>query len=386
MKTRRSFLKALTASGLALPYLDSLGGFAHAAEEESPRRLLLITVPLSLYKQALVPEAVGAKYEATEYLSLIKEFRNQTTVISGLDHPGVNGGHVADTRIFTAVPSAMKNARSLDQHLANSIGTHTRYDSLVLAASSNQTSWTNGGTMIPAQQSMAKVYQMLFTEQGSDSVKQNLKAIEKEKSLTNLMRRQAEALKPGLSRSDQAKLAEYFESVESTEKRLIKSESWVHQPKPKVDIPMPEDPKSKGEIITQMRNACDIIHLAFKTDSTRVISTGWFQQNEVNIDGVVNGYHPLSHHGNEPNNVTQLKMIEGAFFKELNALLTNLRNTIEGNHTLLDRTTILITSNLGNASNHSNKDLPVLLIGGGFDHGRHLAFDPNTTPAGQPVC
>ena len=91
-------------------------------------------------------------------------------------------------------------------------------------------------------------------------------------------------------------------------------------------------------------------------------------------------YHPLSHHGQDPNNIAQLKLIEMELFKELKTLLTNLRNTKEGDANLLDRTTIIVTSNLGNASNHSTKDLPVLVIGGRFKHGQHLAFEPSTVP------
>ncbi len=67
-------------------------------------------------------------------------------------------------------------------------------------------------------------------------------------------------------------------------------------------------------------------------------------------------------------------------FKELKTLVTNLQNTKEGDATLLDRTTIIVTANLGNASNHSTKDLPLLVVGGRFKHGQHLAFDPSTVP------
>ena len=135
-----------------------------------------------------------------------------------------------------------------------------------------------------------------------------------------------------------------------------------------------------ADIGTQMRNVCDMTYLAFKTDSTRVVTFGYFQQNAVDIEGVSNGYHPLSHHGMDPGNISQLKLIEKVFFKELKTLLTNLKRTEEGDTNLLDRTTIVVTSNLGNASNHSNKDLPVMLFGGGFGHGQHLAFEPGTVP------
>jgi len=380
MKTRRHFLKTLSGTGLALPWLDSIGGFAHAAESDSPQRLLLICLPLGMYRDAVIPQAAGGDYETTEYLSVIEEFRDQLTVISGLDHPGVNGGHAAESRIFTGMPSNKKNVRSLDQYLASRIGQHTRYDSLALSAGRNIFSWTDGGTMIPAESSMSKVYNKLFVEEGSASADQSLREIALGKSTTDLMRRQAAAIQSSLSETDRGKLEEYFESVDATERRLAKSEAWVHTPKPQVDATMPQDPTDRAEIITQMRNVCDMIHLAFKTDSTRIITTGWFQQNNVNIEGVSNGYHPLSHHGQDPNNVAQLKTIERAFFEEFKALLTNLKNTQEGNSTLLDRTTIVVTSNLGNGSNHSNKELPVLLLGGGFNHGQHLAFEPSSVP------
>ncbi len=380
MNTRRNFLRRAAASTLVLPWLESIGGFAHAAEAESPRRLLMICLPLGIYRDALVPAETGRGYQATEYLSVIDSFRGQTTVISGLDHPGVQGGHSAESRIFTGVPSNKKNARSLDQYLAGKIGGATRYDSLVLSAGRNIFSWTDGGTMVPAESKMAKVYSKLFVDEDQVSAERTVRQIGYGKRMTDLMRRQAEKLQPSLSDSDRDKLEEYFESVEETRRRLVKSESWVHTPKPTVDASMPEDPSSGAEIITQMRNVCDMIHLAFKTDSTRVITAGWFQQNNVNIEGVSNGYHPLSHHGQDPNNIAQLKRIERAFFAELKGLLEKLSQEKEGSASLLDQTTVVITSNLGNASNHSNKDLPVLLLGGGFNHGQHLAFETSTVP------
>jgi hypothetical protein len=374
---RRTFLKASGVT-LGLPWFESFAG--DAKEGESPQRLLLFCLPLGLYHDAIIPTGTGTGYEATEYLSVMDEFRDHYTVFSGLDHPGVNGGHSAEARIFTGIPSNKRNVRSLDQYLAGKIGGQTRFDSLPLSAGRNIFSWTDGGTMVPAESKMSQVYAKLFVDEGGDNAEKMLREIGQGKSITDLVRRQAEALQPSLSSSDQDKLEEYFESVRETERRLVKSESWVHTPKPKVDAKMPQDPANSAEIITQMRNVCDMIHLAFKTDSTRVITAGWFQQNNVNIEGVTNGYHPLSHHGMDPNNISQLKLIEKAFFEELKILLTNLKNDKEGDATLLDRTTIVVTSNLGNASNHSNKDLPVLLLGGNYNHGQHLAFEPSTMP------
>jgi hypothetical protein len=378
---RRTFLQA-SGITLGLPWLESFAD-ERAKPDDSPRRLLLFCLPLGLYRDAVIPAKTGADYEATEYLSVIGDFRDQTTILSGLDHPGVNGGHSAEPRIFTGVPSNKRNVRSLDQYLASQIGQSTRFDSLPLSAGRNVFSWTDGGTMVPAEEKMSRVYAKLFVDEGGAGAEQRLREIGNGKSLTDLVRRQADALQASLSTTDQRKLGEYLESVKETERRLVKSESWVHTPKPKVEAAMPKDPASGAEIVTQMRNVCDMIHLAFKTDSTRVITAGWFQQNNVRIDGVTNGYHPLSHHGMDPGNIAQLKLIERAFFEELKILLTNLKNDREGGSTLLDRTTIVITSNLGNASNHSNKDLPVLLIGGNYAHGSHLAFAPGEAALGS---
>lgn len=375
---RRTFLKASGIS-LGLPWLESFAADS-AKNSGSPQRLLLFCLPLGLYRNAIIPAATGKDYEATEYLSLIGDFRDRTTILSGLEHPGVNGGHAAEPRIFTGIPTNKRNARSLDQYLAARIGGATRFDSLPLSAGRNIFSWTDGGTMVPADEKMSRVYTKLFVDEGGTGAEKRLREIGHGKSLTDLVRRQADALQSSLSAADQRKLGEYLESVKETERRLVKSESWVHTPKPKVEAGMPRDPASGAEIITQMRNVCDMIHLAFRTDSTRVITAGWFQQNNVKIDGVTNGYHPLSHHGMDPGNIAQLKRIEMAFFEELKLLLTNLKNEREGDATLLDRTTIVVTSNLGNASNHSNKDLPVLLIGGNYKHGQHLAFEPGSTP------
>ena len=103
----------------------------------------------------------------------------------------------------------------------------------------------------------------------------------------------------------------------------------------------------------------------------------------MNIEGVNNAYHGLSHHGKDSSNISQLKLIETEIIEQIQNFLSRLKQTQENDTTLLDRTTVLLTSNLGNASNHSNRSLPVLLAGGRFKHGQHLVFDPPDT---TPLC
>jgi hypothetical protein len=379
LSTRRNFLCGAGVA-LSLPWLESLGGIAHAAEPgKEPRRLLLICLPLGIFRDSFVPKKSGNDYQLPEYLSPLAELRDRFTVVSGLEHPGVGGGHSAQPRIFTGVPSAERNRRSLDQYVAATLGQHTRFDSLALSAGANDFGWTDGGSMVPAERNVGDAFAKLFAEDGAANKTKVLSEIGRGKSILDHVMDEARDMQPRLSKRDQDKLEEYFESVRATEKRLVKSEEWMHQPKPKVDA-KPPAPFAPNEIITNLRNVCDLTHLAFKTDSTRVITFGYFRQNTVAVPGVNVGYHNLSHHGQDESNIAQLKRVERAFFDELRTLLTNLKNTKEGDATLLDRTTVLVTSNLGSGNSHSNKDLPVLLAGGRFKQGRHLAFEPGTVP------
>jgi hypothetical protein len=379
LATRRRFLCGAGVA-LSLPWLESLGGIAHAAEAgKEPRRLLLICLPLGIFRDSFVPKKSGTDYQLPEYLTPLAELRDRFSVVSGLEHPGVSGGHASQPRIFTGVPSAERNRRSLDQYVAAKLGQHTRFDSLALSAGANDFGWTDGGSMVPAEKNVAEAFAKLFAEEGAANKTKVLSEIGRGRSILDHVLDEARDMQPQLSKRDQEKLGEYFESVRATEKRLVRSEEWLNQPKPKVDA-RPPAPFAPDEIITNLRTVCDLTHLAFKTDSSRVITFGYFRQDTVLVPGVNVGYHNLSHHGQDDGNIAQLKRVERAFFDELNTLLTNLKNSREGDSTLLDRTTILVTSNLGSGNSHSNKDLPVLLAGGRFKHGQHLAFEPGTVP------
>jgi hypothetical protein len=121
-----------------------------------------------------------------------------------------------------------------------------------------------------------------------------------------------------------------------------------------------------------------------QTDSTRLITMLLAGTSLVPVvAGVSLGHHDLSHHGQDPNKIEQLKKIELETMKVVRDLLKKLKETKEDGASLLDRTTVFFSSNLGAGSTHSTRNLPVLLAGGGFKHGGHLAFDPAKPP---PLC
>ncbi len=123
----------------------------------------------------------------------------------------------------------------------------------------------------------------------------------------------------------------------------------------------------------------DVARLAFEPDSTRSISLMLDSVNlpAINIEGmrITDGYHNFSHHGQPDEKIAQLKAIDEWHMRLLAGLLSDLQSVRADGESLLDRTMIVSSSNLGNANTHSTTNLPVLFAEGGFKHGQHLAFD-----------
>ena len=138
------------------------------------------------------------------------------------------------------------------------------------------------------------------------------------------------------------------------------------------------------DLVGKTRLWFDLIHLALQTDSSRLITLQLLGTSGVPpIPGVSQGHHDLSHHGQDPAKIAQLKTLELEKMKTLHDFLKQLRDTKEEGENLLDRTTVFFSSNLADASKHSVKNMPVLLAGGGFKHGQHLAFDKDNN---LPLC
>jgi len=152
--------------------------------------------------------------------------------------------------------------------------------------------------------------------------------------------------------------------VRELEQRLHGAEEWEHRPKPKVNAPAPQDIDDPREFVRKTQLMFDVIKLALETDSSRVIS--------LFIDTTV--IHNITHHGGRPEVIAELKSKEEGQFDALNDFLTSLAGTKEEGQSLLDRSMVLYGTCMGSANSHSNVNLPVLLAGGGFKHGQHLAF------------
>ena len=384
--SRRTFLRA-SGVAVALPALNAMRPRSAAGAEraEEPRRMVAICAPLGIHTPFLFPEKAGADYEPTPYLEPLQHVRDRFTVISGLRHPMVDGGHDAEKSFLTgaAHPSqpSFRNTISVDQFAAERIGHLTRYPSLALSAQSNSLSWSRSGEMIPAESRPSRVFARFFLE-GSESEKAaQVRRIKDGQSILDLVAEQTRSLQRRTGREDHETLDQYLSSVRELEQRLVLSEEWTKRPKPVVEEKPPTDIDDRANFTGRMKLLFDLMALALQTDSTRLITLKGAGDNEVvNLSGVADGWHNLSHHGKDEAKIEQLAIIEKEEMRLFSEFLGRLRDVREGDATLLDRTVVLLGSNLGNASSHDNSNLPILAAGGRFRHGQHLAFGPDGAP------
>jgi BMFP domain-containing protein YqiC len=378
---------------MALPFLDAMLPRAARAgtttTAKPPRRMLAVCTGLGLVPDNFFPTGAGREYAPSLYLQHVKEFRNDFTVFTGMSHPEVGGGHAAEICYLTGAHNAgspsFRNSISLDQFAAERLGPQTRFNSLSLGTYYNYSlSVTRTGATLPAEISPSKVFAQLFLNGSPQQVRQQMSRLEDGRSILDAVAAEAKSVQRPLGTRDREKLDEFFSSVRDLEKQLVSSQDWAKKPKPKVNVPAPQDIPDPADAIGRTRLLYDLVHLALQTDSTRLITCFVHPSGLVlPIGGVTGNWHDLSHHGKDPEKLRQLALIEQEEFKALNYLLGKLKSTREGDETLLDRTMVLFGSNLGNASTHRTDNLPMLLAGGGFRHGGHMVFEPEKN---TPLC
>ena len=382
---RRTVLRGTGAVALGLPFLDAMRpafaeGKSASGARPRPRRFVGFSLALGLHAPNWVPNGKGPDYEPSRYLKTARDLKNDFTVVSGSSHPGVTGGHTAEGSIFTACPNksgaTTRNTISLDQLMAKHYGHETRFPSLVLnAGSSSSPSYTENGAMIPAEYDPARVFRQLFLNESKTERNRRSESLRDGQSVMDVVGAEAKTLQRELGAGDREKLDAWFTSVNELEKRLKENEAWVHRPKPKVDAKAPRVDRS--HLPSYEQAMLDLIFLSLQTDSTRFATLHIPGNARVsNVEGVDEGYHTLSHHGRDEDKIDQLTIVEQTIVSQWADFLRRLKDAeSDAGGSLLDDTMVLLTSNLGNASSHDNRNMPVLFAGGGFRHGRHLAFD-----------
>lgn len=388
MKTnRRTFLEGAGVS-VSLPLLESFGGASSV--EAAPKRMIAVNQDLGFIPKLFFPKNTGRDYTMSPYLEKITEHREQFTVFSGLSHPGVDGGHRADKTFLTAAPhpgrASFRNSISLDQVIANEVGNKTRFRSLSLGINDVRSlSYTQAGVEIPTIKSAADLYKKMFLQGDRNAMEAQLDRLQRKGSILDVVLGQSSRLSKRVSDSDRQRIDQYQTAVRSLEQRLTDAKAWEARPKPTVDEAMPEYPEDKKKFFEMVRMMNDMCRLALQTDSTRVITLflGSVRTPGVTFDDgrTLGGYHNLSHHGKDEVKLSRLEEIENAQMELFGEFLRDLKSVNEVDGNLLDNTMVLYGCHMGDANIHNNSNLPVILAGGGFRHGQHLAFNSqNNTP------
>lgn len=384
--SRRTLLRQGSVA-LALPWLDAMEA-AFASASPPPRRFLCIGNYFSYHGPNFFPKESGADYTPSPYLSLIEAHRRDFTVHSGLNHPDVRDGHNSDKSFLTGAPHpsspSFRNSISLDQLLAERIGSQTRFASLVLSPGTGSSfSYTQSGVAVPAEPSAAKQFAKLFLNGTPAEVQAEVFRIEEGRSILDRVTGEARAMERTLGATDREKLDQYLTSVRELEKRLATSQEFAVRPKPDPGVEAMKDPslEEKTVIFGQM---LELSRLAFQTDLTRIITLYFMGTVKTPSKPAERySYHDLSHHGQDDSKIEKLALLERDIFTQLGGFLGRIATPDESGVRLLDSTITVLGAGMGNASSHDATNLPILVAGGGFQHGQHLAHDPVNPP---PLC
>jgi hypothetical protein len=398
---RRFFLRAAGIS-LALPLLESLSprvlgsGLAVGSQPGAPiragrpRRMVCIGNQLGFYQPEFHPVKPGRGYELPRLLQPLAPHREALTVFSGLDH-SVKGGHYAVHSFLSGVRSVDAKGMpegniTLDQRAAETIGGVTRFPTLTIGSEDGigggcMMSWNRSGTRVPPVATPRELFRKLFIEDSATSSDRAAARLKRHGSILDAVNRDAKSLARHLDQRDQNKLDEYFTSVREVEKQMELSRRWLGVPKPKPPIP---EPQNNG-FVSDLPVFYDLISLALQTDSTRIATLEIAGGFEASALGLNKDWHTFSHHGQVKETIDGLLKIERYQMEQFARFLGKLRTIEDGDAKLLDHTMVLFGSGMGNASAHTNTNLPVILAGGGYRHGEHRTF-PLTGPGRIPLC
>ena len=411
---RRTFLRGVGAA-VALPFLDAMtpafGKPNRLVKGAAPRRVAFAYVPNGVIMEEWTPAAEGQSYDLSRILKPLEPFRKDLLLLSGLTHnngralgdgPGDHARAAASylTGVHPKKTSGadIKNGISVDQVAANAIGGQTRFASLELGtepgrlagncdsgyscAYSNSISWRGDTIPNPPEINPRLVFERMFgsEDQPSDPAVRARRQIYK-KSILDFVRSDTQSLMSDLGSADKRKMDEYLTAVRDIEKRIELAESGqVQEVTPTFERPMGV-PVDFAEHVTLM---FDLMAVAFQADMTRV-STFMFGREgsnrtyrEIEVPGA---HHGLTHHkGNKENieDITKINVFHMALFARF---IQKLKETPEGDGSLLDNTAVVYGSGISDGNKHTHHDLPVAVLGGGswIKTDRHVRY-PEETP------
>jgi hypothetical protein len=402
-------------AGIALPTLPSLiSGWSHAAEltaavgdvaaSAAPRRMVFLTIPNGVHQDNWWPAGEGKNFELGPTMEPLAALKDQIQVISGLDHINATAGKDGPGDHARASASLLTGCRakktagvdihlgpSVDQVAAQHVGHLTRFPSLELTCDSVRNSgscdsgyacayqfnisWRSATTPMPPEPNPRLVFERLFGAGSPNERRQSLAhRRERERSILDFIRDDAQALGAKLSPQDNRKLDEYLTSIREIEQRIARFEQFGDLPNP--NVPAPDGVPDQFE--ARMQVMYDMIALAFETDSTRIatliLAHDGSNRSFPEID-VSRGHHDLSHHQGKQENLDQIAKIDRFYVENLARFLQKLADMKDADGTSVLHNSMVVYA-CGNADGnaHSHDNLPVILAGaggGGLKTGRY---------------
>ena len=396
--SRRTVLRGMGAS-LALPLLDAMvPALTPAARTAaSPtRRFGAVFVPMGERPSHWTPATSGAGFEFSPILKPIESLRDHIVVVSNIDRPPA-GTHAVSTGTWLtgAAPKRTEAedfvaGKSLDQYIAESIGKDTVFPSLEIGtedftgyvgacdvgyscAYMNTISWKTPTTPMPMETNPRVVFERLFGRPGSPE--ERVRRLQQNRSILDSVRGDVTALEKGLGGRDKARLDQYLEHVREIEQRIQRAEHQATSELvlPRAPVGIPDSWEEHAGVMF------DLMALAYEADVTRVFS---FMLNREASQlvfpdlGFNEPWHHVSHHGNEPEKLALLVKLNTWQIQLFGKFLDRLKNTPDGDGSLLDHSVILWGSGMSDSNTHSALDVPYLQVGKGaglFTGNRHIA-------------
>lgn len=332
--------------------------------------MLTIVNHLSFYQPELVPQTDGPFEDPPALLANLSDHFPHLKMFSGLNNPAVqNGfGHTPCVGILSGYFNKLhrKNRISIDQAIADQMGDDTRFRSLVFQAGENlnfsQISWDRHGLPVHQLDSPRKIFNLLFGVNENEKGQQQI--LDEDRSILDAVLSQAKSMEKRLNATDREKMDEYLTSVRDAEKTVRKQAHWSGRPKPEVDYDVESELKyfDRKSVDDYVATLLDLAVLALETDSTRAVTVQipfWEGFKEPELTG---NYHDLSHHGQKPDKVEKLLMMEHGILHRISDALTTMKQRKAGNTSLFDQTTTLLTASMGSANAHNFDDLPALVF------------------------
>ncbi len=378
-------LRGLGAT-IALPLLNCM---AAVPAPSKPKRSVFLYIPNGVNTLTWQIHKAGKDYEFTAPLKALEKHRADITPISGLHHPMVIGKHHNCERVWLTganVPGdggAFRNTVSADQLMAEAQGNATRFSSLEMAIEGTSLAWSKDGIQIPAERNTQQIFNVLFGVE-KDSKETIRRRLSRRSSILDIVADDAKRVNNNLGSEDRSKLDEYLTAVRQVEERTRRADEWLNVPKPAV----PADEAARLQRKLSMAEAgeyyrlfYDLMVMALRTDSTRVITCGIGSEgNTSGIPeiGILQTRHGLSHHNGDPEQLRRLTETDTFLVGQLSYFLDQLKEHKEGDTPLLDTTQVLWGSGMAYGHSHGNANLPTILAGGkalGYKHGTHVDFN-----------